>query len=47
MKIGFISVYADASDSCNMINFQLGNAGIGTTIPARSWNIKVKSENIL
>ena len=39
--IFLISVYADASDSCNMLNFQLGNTGIGTTVPTRQWNIKV------
>jgi hypothetical protein len=38
----FYSVLVDASDQCNMLNFQLGNNGQGTSIPAaRSWNIKV------
>jgi len=34
-------MYADASSSCNQLNFQLGNAGVGTTIPTRQWNIKI------
>jgi len=34
-------VYADASDSCNTIDFQLGTNNIGTTIPTRQWNIKI------
>ena len=34
-------MYADASDSCNTLDFQLGPVAIGTTIPARQWNIKV------
>ncbi len=38
-------VYADASDACNQLNFQLGPTSIGTTIPSRSWNIKVNIEN--
>jgi hypothetical protein len=35
-------VYADASDTCNQLNFQLGPTAIGTSIPTRQWNIKVK-----
>jgi hypothetical protein len=35
-------VLVDASDQCNMLNFQLGVNGIGTTVATRSWNIKVK-----
>lgn len=38
-----ILVYADASDSCNTLDFQLGQTGIGTTIPTRQWNIKVSA----
>ncbi len=30
----------DASDSCNMLNFQMGNTGVGNTVSTRSWNIK-------
>lgn len=39
--VAFLTVYADASSVCNMLNFQLGSIGIGTTIPTRQWNIKV------
>jgi hypothetical protein len=35
-------VYAEASDSCNTLDFQLGPTGIGTTIPTRQWNIRVQ-----
>jgi hypothetical protein len=35
------AVYADASDACNQLNFQLGPTAIGTSIPTRQWNIKV------
>ena len=35
-------VYVDATDACNTAAFQLGTAAIGTSIPARSWNLKVK-----
>ena len=38
-----VLVYADSSDSCNTLDFQLGNNGLGTTIASRSWNIKVES----
>ncbi len=34
-------MYVDASPSCNNLNFQLGNTGVGTTIPTRTWSIKV------
>ena len=34
-------MFADASDSCNQLNFQLGPTAIGTTIATRSWSIKV------
>jgi len=27
-----------------MLNFQLGNNGMGTTITTRSWNVKVRFE---
>jgi hypothetical protein len=37
------TVYADASDSCNQLNFQMGPTGIDTTIPTRQWNIKVSN----
>ena len=40
-RIRFKPVYVDASDECNMVNFQLGTSGIGTTIPTRQWNLKV------
>lgn len=44
----FYSVLVDASDQCNMLNFQLGNNGYGTSIPAaRSWNIKVITIDIM
>jgi hypothetical protein len=36
------TVYADASASCNTLDFQLGPTAIGTAIPSRQWNIKVK-----
>ena len=36
-----VSVYADSSAACNTLDFQLGPAAIGTTIPSRQWNIKV------
>jgi len=35
------TVFVDASDSCNQLNFQLGPNGIGTTVVTRSWNLKV------
>ncbi len=36
-------VFVDSSDQCNMLNFQLGVNGVGTTISAsRSWNLKVR-----
>lgn len=35
------SVFVDASDACNRMDFQFGNNGYGTTIPTRSWSIKV------
>jgi hypothetical protein len=34
-------VYAEASDACNSLDFQLGPTGIGATIPTRQWNIRV------
>jgi len=34
-------LYADASPSCNTLDFQLGSTAVGTTIATRSWNIKV------
>jgi hypothetical protein len=37
-------VYVDASNNCNTAAFQLGQTGIGTTIPSRAWNIKVKQK---
>ena len=36
-------VYVDATDLCNTAAFQLGQTAIGTTLPSRSWNLKVKS----
>jgi hypothetical protein len=41
--IQYSSVYVDASDLCNTAAFQLGQTAIGTSIPARSWNLKVRS----
>ena len=38
------SVLVDASDQCNMLNFQLGVSAMGTALAARSWNIKVIQE---
>jgi hypothetical protein len=38
-------VYAEASDSCNTLDFQLGPTGIGATIPTRQWNIRVGDLN--
>ena len=40
-------VYVDASDACNNMDFQFGNNGFGTTIPTRSWSIKVLKYRIL
>ena len=37
----FVLVYVDANDNCNMLNFNLGNNGLGTGIATRSWSIKV------
>ena len=34
-------MYVDASDFCNTAAFQLGSIGIGTTVSARSWSLKV------
>ena len=39
-------MYVDASDNCNEFNFQLGPTGIGATIPARNWNMKVRRRHI-
>jgi hypothetical protein len=36
-----VAVYVDASTACNTLAFQLGQTGIGTTIPTRSWSLKV------
>jgi hypothetical protein len=42
MKYLSFSVYFDASDSCNSLDFQLGNNAIGVSAAAtRSWSIKV------
>ena len=39
---GIFSVYFDASDDCNSLDFQLGNVARGiTSIATRSWAIKV------
>jgi hypothetical protein len=37
----YFTVYVDASNACNMLNFQLGQTGVDTSIPARQWSIKV------
>ena len=34
-------MYAEIN-GCNTLDFQLGPTGIGTTIPTRQWNIKVR-----
>ena len=34
-------MYVDATDACNTASFQLGSAPVGTSIPSRSWNLKV------
>lgn len=34
-------MYVDASNSCNMLNFQLGTNAMGTTLATRSWNIRI------
>jgi hypothetical protein len=39
---GYFSVLVDASNQCNMLNFQLGPNAMGTALASRSWNIKVK-----
>jgi hypothetical protein len=36
-----VSVYVDASDSCNTAAFQLGQTAVGTALASRTWNIKV------
>ena len=41
MSYPIIPVYVDASDNCNTATFQLGRTAVGTTTPARSWNLKV------
>ena len=41
MPLYFFLVYVDATDNCNIATFQLGQTAVGTTIPARSWNLKV------
>ena len=38
----FSSVYVDASEMCNDLRFMLGSNAVGTTIPTRSWDIKVQ-----
>ena len=35
------TVYVDATDTCNKLTFQLGAAGVGTTVAARAWSLKV------
>ena len=41
------SVYVDATDACNTLAFQLGSVGVGTSIPSRSWNLKVSIQSVL
>ena len=42
IAIHFFSVYFDADDDCNSLDFQLGNYAQGVTSAAtRSWSIKV------
>ena len=43
----FFSVYVDATDACNTLAFQLGSVGVGTSIPSRSWNLKVSIQSVL
>jgi len=38
------TVYVDASSSCNVLNFNLGQVLLGTPTTARSWNIKVSKK---
>jgi len=40
-------MYAEASDSCNTLDFQLGPTGIGATIPTRQWNIRISQISCL
>ena len=44
-KRQFFSVYVDSSDSCNALTFNMGQSGIGTGIPTRSWSIKASILN--
>ena len=37
----FLLVYVDISDACNALTFNLGQSGVGTTVPTRAWSIKV------
>ncbi len=37
----FALVYLDSSNSCNELSFTLGANAVGTTIPTRTWSIKV------
>lgn len=37
----FISVYFDASDACNFLDFQFGQTAVGTSFATRAWSIKV------
>ena len=41
-----ILVYVDASDDCNKLVFQLGEAAMGTTV-TRSWSIQVSKPSIV
>ena len=34
------AVYVDISDACNSLTFEMGQLGVGTTIPSRAWSIK-------
>ena len=34
-------VYFEASQSCNDLDFQLGNVAVGTTTATRAWSIKI------
>ena len=37
----FFSVYVEASDDCNMLNFEFGNMAVGTALANRQFSIKV------
>ena len=34
-------MYVDSSEACNDLTFQLGQMGVGTSVAARQWSIKI------